>query len=351
MKKKTPAGRPEFERGKRSVARPDRRTDSSKDPMDRVDPVDPAQTRTARDGRIRLNKYLAQNGVASRRKADQLISEGEVMVDGEIMTELGYQVDPARQRVEIDGVVLRPEGERHRYYLLNKPSGVVCTSDVRETRPRAIDLIGDRKKGRIYTVGRLDEETIGLVLLTNDGDFANRISHPRYGIEKTYRVVVVGWVRDEMLTRLRHGVRLSDFRSNFAHVKLLKRSDHQSTLVVSLQEGRNREVRRVFAKVGLPVKSLRRVAIGGLTERGLKIGHWRPLTRDEVNGLLEQAERGEAIPPPSGAGRGYAKPQTGHGPIRGVGAPPRDRQRGGYGSAGTRQRTQRSSGSKSRGSR
>ena len=107
--------------------------------------------------------------------------------------------------------------------------GVVCTSDVRETRPRAIDLIGDRKKGRIYTVGRLDEETIGLVLLTNDGEFANRISHPRYGVEKTYRVVVVGWVRDEMLAKLRDGVRLSDFRSNFSHVKLVKRSRHTHT--------------------------------------------------------------------------------------------------------------------------
>ena len=132
MKKKTPAGRPESE-----VAAP-------------IDGV---------DGRIRLNKYLASNGIASRRKADELIVEGEVMVDGEIVNELGMRIDPATQRVEVNSVILRPEGDRHRYFLLNKPAGVVCTNDPREIRPRAIDLITDRKKGRIYTVGRLDEET------------------------------------------------------------------------------------------------------------------------------------------------------------------------------------------------
>lgn len=118
---------------------------------------------------IRLNRYLALNGIASRRHADRLIEEGGVMVDGEIVTELGIKIDPARQRVEVDGVVLRPEGEQRRYYLLNKPEGVVCTSDPRENRPRAVDLIADRRKGRIYTVGRLDEDTTGLVILTNDG--------------------------------------------------------------------------------------------------------------------------------------------------------------------------------------
>ena len=258
----------------------------------------PAVRSESESGTVRLNRYLALNGIASRRHADRLIEEGEVMVDGEIVTELGVRIDPESQRVEVDGVVLRPEGERRRYYVLNKPAGVVCTSDPRENRPRAVDLVTDRKKGRIYTVGRLDEDTTGLVLLTNDGDFANRIAHPRFGIKKTYRVTVRGRVDGERLKKLRDGVRLSDFRSKFERVHLVKRSDRQTTLLVTLSEGRNREIRRVFARLDLPVTRLRRVEIGPLRERGLKVGHWRPLTRDEVRALLEAGERSEAPPPP-----------------------------------------------------
>jgi 23S rRNA pseudouridine2605 synthase len=261
-------------------------------------------------GLIRLNRYLALNGIASRRRADQLISEGEVMVDDEIVTELGRRVDPTVQRVEVDGVVLRPQGERKRYYLLNKPSGVVCTNDVRENRPRAVDLIMDRRKGRIYTVGRLDEDTVGLVLLTNDGDFAYRISHPRYGVRKVYRVSVYGRVSDEQLEKLRTGVRLSDFRASFEKVWLKKRSESRSTVLLTLREGRNREIRRVFAKLGLPVRDLRRVQIGNLNERGLKVGHWRPLVRKEVEGLLDLAREELAGPPPAmRQRRGRPRPQ------------------------------------------
>jgi 23S rRNA pseudouridine2605 synthase len=245
---------------------------------------------------IRLNKLIAMNGIASRRKADQMISEGAVMVDGEIVTDLGTKVDPTRQRVEIDGVLLKAEGERHRYYLLNKPSGVVCTNDAREARPRAIDLITDRRKGRIYTVGRLDEETTGLVILTSDGDFANKVSHPRHGVSKTYRAVVAGRVGEDELRKLRKGVHLSEFKTRFARVQVQKRSERQSTLIVSLEGGRNREVRRAFAHLGFAVKNLRRVAIGKLGDRGLKVGHWRPLTRLEVEGLLQLAEGKEAPP-------------------------------------------------------
>ncbi len=268
-KKRTPAGRPESQRA----------------------------VRTESDELVRLNRYLALNGIASRRRADELIAAGEVMVDGEIVTELGHKVDPARQRVEVDGVVLRAEGERRRYYLVSKPSGVVCTSDPRESRTRAIDLVTDRRKGRIYTVGRLDEDTTGLVILTNDGDFANRISHPRYGISKTYRVMVRGKIDHDELRKLRQGVQLSDFRSSFTRVKIMKRTELRSVLLVTLKGGRNREVRRVFARLGYAVKELRRVQIGSLTERGLKIGHWRPLTRAEVGALLELAQE---RPPASG---------------------------------------------------
>jgi 23S rRNA pseudouridine2605 synthase len=242
---------------------------------------------------VRLNKFLADHGVASRRKADELIASGQVTIDGEIVTELGRKVDPALERVEVDGVVLRPEGERHRYYLLNKPPGVICTNDARESRTRAVDLIQDRNKGRIYTVGRLDEESSGLVLLTNDGEFANRVSHPRYGVAKTYRVVVAGRVDEEVLRKLRAGVRLSDFRSSFARISLHKRSEKQSILFVTMQEGKNREVRRVFAHLGLPVRRLQRVRIGNLDDRGLKVGSWRPLTKVEVQSLLHKT----VVPP------------------------------------------------------
>jgi 23S rRNA pseudouridine2605 synthase len=238
------------------------------------------------DGRIRLNLYLARNGIASRRKADQMIAGGEVMVDGEIVTELGRRIDPTTQRVEVEGQVLRPEGERPRYYLLYKPAGVVCTNDPREARPRAIDLVTDRRKGRIYTVGRLDEDTEGLVILTNDGAFANRVSHPRYEVLKTYRVQVRGRIRDEDVQRLREGVRLSDFRSHLERVKVLRTSDERSLVLVTLREGRNREIRRVFAKLGLPVQRLTRIEIGPIRDRGLKLGEWRTLGREEIEALL-----------------------------------------------------------------
>lgn len=259
---------------------------------------------------VRLNKYLADNGIASRRRADELITEGEVMIDGEIVTKLGTKIDPLEHRVEVDGVVLRPEGERHRYYLLDKPSGVVCTNDRREARPRAVDLISDRRKGRIYTVGRLDEDSSGLVVLTNDGDLAFRLSHPRYRVPKTYRVIVRGKVTNDDIEKLRTGVRLSDFRSNFSKVRLLRAAPRTSTLLITLEEGRNREIRRVFVRLKLPVQSLRRVRIGNLSDRGLKVGSWRPLTRSEVAGLMEMCTAGEggksksSHPRHGGSGRG-----------------------------------------------
>ncbi len=262
-----------------------------------------------RERRVRLNVYLARNGIASRRKADQMIANGEVFVDGEIVTELGRRIDPASQRVEVEGQVLKPEGERQRYYLLYKPAGVVCTNDLREARPRAIDLVTDRRKGRIYTVGRLDEDTEGLVILTNDGEFANRVSHPRYEILKTYRIQVRGRVGDADLAKLREGVRLSDFRSHFERVKCLRVSDERSLLLVTLQEGRNREIRRVFAKLGLPVQRLARVEIGNLTGRGLKLGEWRTLGREEVEALLSSSPaRGARRPPRKRSSRRFRTP-------------------------------------------
>ena len=269
MNHETPAGRPESE---------------PSDPFD-FDGSDDAAGPGTSEG-IRLNKFLAQNGIASRRGADALIAGGHVMVDGQVVTELGRRVDPTEHKVEVDGVVLRATGERLAYYLLNKPRGVVCTNDPREARPRAVDLVTDKKKGRIYTVGRLDEDTEGLVILTNDGEFANRISHPRYGVKKTYWVDVRGRVADESIALMQKGVRLSDGWGSFERVKVLKRHAERSILLVTLSEGKNREVRRVLAALDLPVRNLRRVEIGPLHDRRLKVGQWRTLTRSEVGELL-----------------------------------------------------------------
>jgi 23S rRNA pseudouridine2605 synthase len=255
------------------------------------------------DGKVRLNKLLADHGVASRRGADQLIAAGKVSVDGEPATELGLRVDPERQRVEIDGFVLKPRTAKRRYYLLNKPSGVVCTNEGRETRPRAVDLVTDPRKGRIYTVGRLDEASLGLILLTNDGAFANRIMHPRYGVTKTYLVKVRGEIDDTALQRVREGVHLSEGRTAGARILVERRGRDHSLLTVSIREGMNRELRRSFAKVGFKVLELRRTRIGPVTDRGLKTGRWRELEPSEVKGLLagdeaaEPMRRGQKRPP------------------------------------------------------
>ncbi|MCP5022579.1 MAG: rRNA pseudouridine synthase [bacterium] len=251
----------------------------------------PARSSTARDEKkdltsVRLNKFLADNGIASRRACDELIAEGKVMVDGISVTQMGARVRPMEQTVEIDGVILRPEGNVRNYYLLNKPTGVVCTNEKREMRPKAVDMITDPGKGRIYTVGRLDEDSTGLILLTNDGEFAQRIAHPRHGVTKTYSVRVQGKISEEAVQKVRHGVHLSEGRTAGARVVIMRRTVTASILEVTLREGKNREVRRTFARVGHKVVSLKRTRIGPLTDRGIKTGKWRALSRAEVEGLL-----------------------------------------------------------------
>jgi 23S rRNA pseudouridine2605 synthase len=242
---------------------------------------------------VRLNKFLASQGVASRRKCDELILAGRVFVDGKVVRELGVRVDPATQEVEVDGQVFKARGARLRYYLLNKPKGVVCTNEERETRPRAVDLITDPRKGRIFTVGRLDEESEGLILITNDGEFAQRVMHPRYGVEKTYEVEVFGHIEDDALGKVRTGVHLAEGRTAGARVLIKSRRNDASRLTVSIREGMNREIRRAFARVGHKVLHLRRVRIGPITDRGLKPGRWRELATGEVRALLEGGEHYE----------------------------------------------------------
>jgi len=263
----------------------------------------PARSSSARDERkeqtlVRLNKFLAEQGVASRRACDELIVQGKVTVDGAPVTELGTKVDPLRQAVEVDGVVLRPGSGERRYYLLNKPAGVVCTNERRETRPRAVDLIADEHKGRIFTVGRLDEESKGLLILTSDGDFAQRVAHPRFAVEKTYRVKVRGRMDDAAVQKVRRGVHLSEGRTGGARIAIVRRTSDYTILAVVVHEGMNREIRRAFAHVGYRVVDLKRTHIGRLSLRGVKEGRWRPLSRAEVEVLLE----GEPSRPAAGKG-------------------------------------------------
>jgi 23S rRNA pseudouridine2605 synthase len=251
------------------------------------------------EGGIRLNKLLAEHGLASRRKADEIIEEGHVAVDGVQVFELGLKVDPETQVIELKGVPLEiKDKERKQYYLLNKPTGVVCTNERREAKPKAIDLINDRAKGRIYTVGRLDEESKGLIILTNDGEFANRVMHPRYGVLKTYMVKLRGRIEDDDVQKVREGVYLAEGKMGASRVLIKRRTRETSQLEITLREGKNREIRRVFHSVGYKVMELRRVSIGNIQDRKLRVGYWRFLTTEEVEGLIQISQGEEPEPKP-----------------------------------------------------
>lgn len=293
----------------------------------------PARSSSAREAKrdvelVRLNKYLADQGVASRRACDELIAKGKVSVDGELVTELGTKVDPYKQVVEIDGVHLKPERTERRYYVLHKPAGVVCTNERRETRPRAIDLVTDPNKGRIYTVGRLDEDSTGLIVLTSDGEFAERVAHPRYGVAKTYLVKVAGKMLDEEIQRVREGVHLAEGRTAGARVVVLKRSPQQTSLELTIREGKNREVRRMLARVGAKVRSLQRIRIGPLSIRGLREGRWRLLSREEVEALLAESDpNGPGPAPPGREPHDLDEPLESESPATSDGPAPRRRPR------------------------
>jgi 23S rRNA pseudouridine2605 synthase len=242
----------------------------------------------AADGKVRLNRFLAQSGVSSRRAADGLIKGGRVTVNGEVVRELGVRVDPTHDEVTCDGN--RVATEPPVYLLFNKPSGVVCTNARHEQRERVIDFL-PHIRGRIYTVGRLDLESEGLILVTNDGTFAQKMAHPRFGVPKTYAVLVRGRVSKEDLDKARGGVWLSEGRTAGARFTIERQSKDRTYMKVVLREGKNREIRRIFAKLGYPVITLKRVRIGSLTLHGLGRGKGRFLTRNEVAELSARAEQ------------------------------------------------------------
>jgi 23S rRNA pseudouridine2605 synthase len=240
----------------------------------------------------RLNKYLAHAGVGSRRRCDDLILRGRVRVDGTVVRELGTKVEPT-QEISVDNQPIH--GERLVYWLVNKPRGYLCTNDDPAGRPRVIDLM-EHVAQRIYTVGRLDEDSEGLILLTNDGDLAHKLMHPRFGVDKTYIVQVAGKPTREDLERLLKGVWLSDGHVKARRVKRLKSQGESTWLEIVLSEGKNREIRRMLAKLDHKVMRLKRIAIGPIPLGRLRSGKSRPLKGEDLDRLRNIANRRSTHP-------------------------------------------------------
>ena len=238
----------------------------------------------------RLQKLIAQAGVCSRRAAEEIISAGRVSVDGKIVRELGAKADPLRNKIRVDGKLLRFDTEKI-YLLLNKPRGYVSTVHDDRGRRTVLNLLGENFSERVWPVGRLDLNSEGLLLLTNDGDLTNALIHPRFEVEKTYRVKISGVVTEEKLDRLRAGIELDDGLTAPAEIFLLE----ENLVEVTIHEGRNRQVRRMFAAIGCDVKRLRRVKFAGLTLKNLRVGKFRALTADEVTMLKNFVGNGSAM--------------------------------------------------------
>lgn len=267
---------------------------------------------------------LADLGVASRRACEAMIESGDVSVNGEPVTTLPAWVTP-QDRIEVQGRLVHDParsggrkkpaapttlGELHArrptpearlvYVMLNKPRNTVSTASDPDGRRTVVDLVQHPAAARLFPVGRLDYDTTGLLLLTNDGDLTNLLTHPRYGVVKTYRAIVKGMLDDEALRQLEEGIYLADRRegrtegaSKAAHVglTLVKRDRDRTVLEITLKEGRNRQVRRMFAAVGCPVRKLQRLRMGPLSLKGLAVGQWRELTRDELRKLRDEVGR------------------------------------------------------------
>lgn len=228
---------------------------------------------------IRLHKFISTNGITSRRKAEELISAGRVRVNGIVVTILGTTIKEGIDIVEVDGKVITEITELV-YIMLNKPVGYITTVSDEFKRPKVIDLVGDVKQ-RVYPVGRLDYNSSGLLLLTNDGEFAHRITHPSYEIEKTYLAKIKGCLDDVTISRLEKGIKIDNYVTSNAQVRVVKIDRDTSVVQVKIHEGRNRQVRKMFSKVGHKVIELERIAIGNLELGKLKKGSWRYLTKQE----------------------------------------------------------------------
>ena len=235
---------------------------------------------------VRLQKYLADCGIASRRKAEELIKQGKVSVNGKIITELGTKVIPNKDFVEYNGKKVELQKE-YVYILLNKPIGYVTTVKDQFNRESVLDLVKTNK--RLVPVGRLDMYTSGALILTNDGDFVYKVTHPKHEIEKTYTVTIKGIVKDEEIGQLRKGVHIEDYITEPAKVKILKTDEekNQSRLEITIHEGKNRQVRKMCESIGHNVLALHRSKIAGIGVKDIPLGKWRYLTEKEVKKIVD----------------------------------------------------------------
>lgn len=234
---------------------------------------------------VRLQKYIAMCGKASRRKAEQMITDGRVKVNGVRTAELGTKVEIGADTVSVDGLELSMVKKKY-YIMLNKPAGYLSTVSDDFDRPTVIDLLSEEIKTRIFPVGRLDYETEGLLLMTNDGDFAYKVTHPKFEMGKTYIATVGSGLTIAGLNKLRRGVRLEEFKTSPAEVELLNSDANKAVVKITIHEGKNRQVRRMFEAIGCRVTELRRISIGKVELGNLPEGRWRYLTSHEINYLM-----------------------------------------------------------------
>lgn len=232
---------------------------------------------------VRLQKYLADCGVASRRGSEEIIKSGRVAINGETVTEMGVKVDEDNDLVTVDGSEVRP-AKKHVYIMLNKPAGFVTTVSDDKERDTVMELVSDISD-RIYPVGRLDYDTEGLLLMTNDGDLTYKITHPKNNVEKTYIAEVTGKIDMSTITRLRRGVVIDGVKTSPAEVNVIGATQLGTKIEITIHEGRNRQVRKMFESVGCIVKRLKRTREAGLTLGHLPLGKWRRLSESEINML------------------------------------------------------------------
>lgn len=233
---------------------------------------------------VRLQKYIAMCGAASRRSAEKLISDGKVRVNGKTIRELGTKVEIGADKVDLNGEPLKVSGKMY-YIMLNKPAGYVSSAKDQFDRPTVIDIIKEDLNARVFPVGRLDYETEGMLLLTNDGDFTYRVTHPKFHMEKTYIAVLKGGITIRALSALRRGVDIGGFVTSPAKVEILDAEAGKTMIEIVIHEGKNRQVRRMLEAVGCKLEYLQRTKIGRVELGNLPLGRWRYLTSHEINYL------------------------------------------------------------------
>jgi 23S rRNA pseudouridine2605 synthase len=264
-----------------------------------------AQSVIIKNVKERIQKVLANAGIASRRAIEDMVLQGRITVNGKVVTELPVLINPEVDKIKVDDEPVRlksPEQAGRVYLLMNKPRGVYTTNVAQGEQVRAIDLLPPNFRTRVYPVGRLDAESKGLLLLTNDGELTNQLTHPRFGVAKTYRAVVDGRIEPATLQELRSGVWLADpksgkgFKTGRSHIEITKRLRDKTVLEITIREGRNRQVRRMLAKIGHKVRDLTRIKMGPLTLHNLAPGAIRPLTPREVQQLRKLGTHYDAKP-------------------------------------------------------